>query len=104
MLPVLLFLVAAAVAAQSTCAPERCNGMVPACPISTGIASAKAASALPSAENIYFRNAAPFAADIIRVDEKGFEVSQCAARPLPGPRKRSSTTTPKKNRPRRSNR
>ena len=99
-------LLVAEAAAQSTCSPERCSGSTPRCPISTGIFSSKIAPTLAAAQpevkrspltahdppsqgvhcgltrrvrgaqNVYFRNAAPFPADIIRVDEQGHEVSQ----------------------------
>jgi len=59
---------------SSVCSPERCTGASPACPIATGITSTKTSSAL-SAEHVYFRNAAPFPAEILRVDVQGKEIS-----------------------------
>jgi len=63
--------------AQQTCPPETCTGAgVPKCPVSTGIVSSRAADTSLHMENVFFRNAAPFPANILRIDQKGQEVSQ----------------------------
>ena len=80
---VVVAFVATAVGAQQQCAPELCTGAgAPRCPIATGLFSSKPAAVLPALENVYFRNAAPFPAEILRVDELGQEISQCAHPPL----------------------
>lgn len=74
---VLLLASPLATAAATSCSPERCAaGGTPTCPISTGVTSQKAIGLL-TAENLYLRNAAPFSAEILRVDERGQEVSLC---------------------------
>jgi len=69
---------AALLLSTGTCAPERCTGSgVPLCPVSTGAVSSKITpAAAPFGEKVFFRNAAPFAADILRVGVDGIEVSQ----------------------------
>ena len=58
-----------------TCAPEACTGAGgAACPVGRGLTSLKA-SFPPHLENVYIRNAAPFPAEILRVNEHGQEIS-----------------------------
>lgn len=80
-----LVLLLAGAAAQEVCAPELCTGAgQPRCPIGQGLASARPAKMGLSMENVYFRNAAPFPAEILRVDELGIESSMCVrSSPLP---------------------
>lgn len=69
-------LLACATAQTTQCDPSKCSGGTPSCPISAGALSAKAAVvAGEHTENVYFRNAAPFSAEILRVDEQGQEIS-----------------------------
>ena len=64
-------------AAQKACPPEQCSGAgTPRCPAAKGLISKPATVEQPQLENVYFRNAAPYAAELLRVDELGHEVSQ----------------------------
>jgi hypothetical protein len=73
----LLALSVGTAAAQKVCPPEQCSGAgMPKCPAAKGLTSKPTPAEQQQLENLYFRNAAPYAAQLLRVDELGHEVSQ----------------------------
>lgn len=73
----------AAAASSAHCSPERCSGRTPKCPAPRHLVSkASGLDAAAVTENVFFRNAAPYPAEILRVDGLGREISHGVLPPL----------------------
>ena len=74
--PLLLSAVGVATA-QKACPAEQCSGAgSPRCPAAKGYVSKPSTGEQQDLQNLYIRNAAPFPAELLRVDELGHEISQ----------------------------
>ena len=75
--PVILLPLIVAVVGGEVCDPSECTGMGGKCPDSQGLVSQPmgmtSSKAFSDRENVYFRNAAPWAAQILHVDSNGVE-------------------------------